>query len=304
MSDEKQYKTEFSFSFGSLGKSVSSLLESMGVGADAEIKEGFFSEAIDGAESAEVVLDLTVGHVTVRTLADSDNLIEAQVTYIGEIEFASRHDGLRKQVRLGQRQGSEALKPIRDALGAFAKQDDLRWDIALSPNIPLDLVINSGVTANGLDLSGLQIASLKFNGGTGNTQIMLPTMGAQYPVSINSGTGEVKLDIAPGALVNLRLNNGTGATQIVVGNGAFIDAHITGGIGATSLELPAGVPARIKASSGLGKVSLPDHYVRTGGEDFIATSGTWETADYAEADQRIQIRFEGGLGGFIITERK
>jgi hypothetical protein len=305
MSEEKNktYKTEWSFSFENIGESVSNLLGSLGAGEDAEIKTSVFSELIGDASSAKVTLDLTVGSATIRDLPDSDNLIEAEVTYIGDIEFASKAEQGYKFVRLGQTPPREVLKPIKDALGAFSRRADLRWDIRLTPNIPLDLQINSGVTSNVFDLSKLQLDSLKINGGTGKTDLKLPTMGDSYKVSINSGTGQLDVHVNQGANIDLRVNNGTGATTINVGENAIIDAHITGGIGKCTINLPAGTAVRVKATTGLGKVSVPGHFNRIkGGDDFIATSGTWQTPDYDSAEHKITIRYEGGLGGLSINQ--
>jgi hypothetical protein len=306
MNDEKNktYKTEWSFSFENVGESINNLLGSLGVGADEEIKTGTFSEAIGDATLAKVTLDLTVGAATISDLPDSDNLIEAEVAYIGEIDFASKAEEGYKFVRLGQTSRyQEALKPIKEAFGAFARRGDLRWDIRLTPNIPLDLQINSGVTSNNFDLSKLQLDALKVNGGTGKTDLKLPTMGDNYKVVINSGTGQLDVQINEGANIDLRVNNGTGATNITIGANAVVDAHITGGIGKCTIKLPSGMAARVKATTGLGKVIVPEHFTRIkGGEDFIATSGTWQTADFQDAEHKITIKYEGGLGGLSISQ--
>lgn len=305
MSDEKQkekqkYETEWSFSFANLGESISNTLTSLGIGEDAEVKTDHFAEALDDAAKARIVLEPTVGQATITALADSDNLIEADVTYIGEMKFEVKSDGERKVATLRQQTQQDVMKPIKDALGSFARRDELRWDMRLTPNIPLDVTINSGVTANDFDLRGLQLTELRYNGGTGKTDLNLPTMGKEYPVTLNSGTGELNVTIADGAAIDLKANNGTGKTTVAFGRGATADAHIAGGIGQCTVIVPADAAVRIKAATGLGKINVPENFIRVKLEEFVGMTGTWETPNYKKAEHTIDIRYEGGIGGFNI----
>ncbi|MBZ0289665.1 MAG: hypothetical protein K8I30_18730, partial [Anaerolineae bacterium] len=100
MGEQKSKQTvEWSFSFGDVGDSISKTLKQMGV--DGEIKTAQFSEPVGGATSARVRLDLSVGKMVVRALTEPDKLIEADVRYIGEVEFSVSGE-TDKVVRLGQ----------------------------------------------------------------------------------------------------------------------------------------------------------------------------------------------------------
>ena len=302
MSDkEKKYETEWSFSFDNIGESISNTLNSMGVGGDTEIKTRSFVEPLEDATEARVVLEPTIGEASVTALANSDDLIQADLIYVGEVKFEVRtQDQTHKTVLLRQNIPNDVLKPIRNAFGSFVRRDELRWDMRLTPNIPLDVQINSGVTRNDFDLSGLQITGLSINGGTGNTDLKLPTMGSKYKVAINSGTGNLNLQIPDGGAIDLNVNNGTGKTEIAIGSGANIDAHLTGGVGQTIVTVPANAAVRVRATSGLGKVAMPENFIRVKVEEFVATVGTWETPNYETAEQVINIRYEGGVGKFAI----
>lgn len=307
MSSEQKKKTvtEWSFSFEKLNESIGELLGSLGAAADAAVKTGSYQEPIATAESARVTLNPTVGAASITALVDSDSLIEADITYVGEIVFEVDEGDAFKEVLLGQRPvgGGEALQPIRDILGVLSKRKDLRWDIRLTPNIPLDLTINSGVTTNDFDLSGLQLKGLRFNGGAGRTDIKLPTMGALYRVALSSGTGELNVEIGPGADVDLTASGGVGKIRVVLGVSAVMNARISGGVGACEIALPADVEAQVRASSGLGKVRVPAQFIRQDtGRDLIATDGIWQTPGYESAERRITIKYDGGLGSLTVTQ--
>jgi len=278
--DEQKSKSviEWSFSFGDLGDSIQQSLRHLGV--QEEVKTARFSEALGGATSASVRLDLSVGKMIVRPLADSDNLIEADVRYIGEIDFNFSGEA-EKRVRLGQKNIPSVVAPFKAVLGMVANRDDLRWDIALSPNLPLDLDIHGGVGVAKLDLSGLQLKRLKLDGGVGETQLTLPAMPSAYPVDIDGGVGETTVTLADGAAAQMRVD---------------------GGVGGVKIRLPGTAAARIEVQGGLGGAKLAPRFRRIqGGDDFIGSSGVWETEGFALAAQQIVIAFHGGVGGLKVS---
>jgi hypothetical protein len=299
--EKKKYETEWSFSFANLGESISNTLSSLGVGEDAEVKTAHFEEALESVASAKIVLEPTVGDARVSVLdSASENLFEADVTYIGEVRFEVKTEGDRKSVLLRQNVQHDTLKPIRDAIGSFARRDELKWEMRLSPRVPLDLLINNGVTANDFDLRGLQLTALRINGGTGKTDLWLPQISNHYPVQLNTGTGELNVEIPAGSDIELTANNGTGKTEITIGAGSAVNARIAGGVGQCNVILPADAAVRLKATTGLGRVRVPDHFTRIKVEEFVATVGTWETPNYVSAARKIDIRFDGGIGGLTI----
>jgi hypothetical protein len=65
--------------------------------------------------------------------------------------------------------------------------------------------------------------------------------------------------------------------------------------------VPSGAAVRIKASTGLGSVDVPQNFVRVkGGDDFISTSGTWQTPDYDSAERKITLKYSGGIGKLTV----
>ena len=278
---EKKSVVEWSFSFEKLGESINEQIRNIGL-ADEEVKHEHFSAGLGGAKSANVKLSLSVGRVGVKALVDSDNLIDADVAYTGEMNFEVSGES-EKTVRLGQKSHTyhDVAAPIKDVVGKIMNHEELRWDVGLTPTIPLNLDIDCGVGENRLDLSELNITRVKLNGGIGENRLLLPAMDSTYPVKIKSGVGSVKAEVAEGASVRL---------------------NIEGGVGAVHVRVPANAAVRVTLSTGLGGASLPSHFRRIkGGNDFISQNGVWETEGYALASQQIQIEFKGGVGGFKVS---
>lgn len=278
MSDEqdKDKVVEWSFSFDKLGDSINEQIRKMGIG-DEEVKHNHFSTGLGDASSASIDLDLSVGRVSVHPLTNAENLIEADVAYVGEMRFEVSGDA-DKKVRLGQKRTISVNGPLRDAMGMIVKREDLRWDIGLSPKVPLNFNVNGGVGETRLDLSTLKLARLRMNGGVGETRLTLPATDEQYSAKIKGGVGALYATITPGTAVKL---------------------DIEGGVGGVNVQLTAGAAVRVQVEGGLGGVSLPSSFKRVkGGSDFISTTGVWETEGYALASQQIRIDFKGGVGGF------
>jgi hypothetical protein len=280
MADEQKPKqvVEWSFSFDKVGESLNKALGKLG--GDEEVKSERFNLPLEGTRSARVQLSLSIGEAKVKALNASDNLIQADVKYTGEMEFTSSGEA-EKTVKLAQKRPVSVVEPIRDVFAKFSKRDDLRWDVGLSPEVALDLDIDGGVGQNNLDLSGLRLTAFHMDGGVGETRLTLPATSTAY---------------------NAELNGGVGGTTITVADGAAVRLRIKGGVGGVTIHLPDGAAARVEVNGGLGGASFPARFTRTkGGDDFISKSGTWETAGYSLAAQQVYIQFDGGVGGLKVV---
>jgi hypothetical protein len=269
---------EWSFSFGDVGESINNTLKQLG--ADAEVKTSHFTEPIGAAKSARVRLDLATGKMIVRAATAPENLIEAEVRHIGEMEFSVSGES-DKFVRLGQKNNGVLAGPLKDFLNAVSNHDDLRWEIGLAASIPLDLDIHGGVGVSKLDLSGLQIKHLKMHSGVGEIHLDLPAMPEPYTVELDGGVGETTVTVAEGAALRMR---------------------VAGGVGSVKLRLPETSAARVEVQGGLGGAKLAPRFTRVkSGGDFISQSGTWETSGFSLAAHQIVVHFNGGVGELKVS---
>ncbi|MBI5667139.1 MAG: hypothetical protein HZC41_03955 [Chloroflexi bacterium] len=275
---DKKYVTEWSFSFDKLGESINRLLGSVGV-SEAEVKQASYTEPVGGAIAARIKLGPAVGQISVNALAASDNLFEAEVSYVGEIEYSVTGDA-EKTIRLGQKTGPIGSQ-VKAVLNQVANRDDLYLKVGISPNVPVKLDLDGGVGVSRLDLSGLRLTEVEIDGGVGETFLTLPAGDSRYVAKIDGGVGATHVTIADGAALNLRLEGGVGG----------IDIHV-----------PANAAVRVEAEGGVGGVSVPGHFNRVrGGDGFIGMNGVWETTGFNLAATQIYIHFSGGVGGLKIV---
>lgn len=294
---EKRYAVEWSFSFEKLGEQIGDFFKSLGDKGDEEIKHGHFSEPVGEATSARVRIDFSVGESTVTALNTSDNLIEADLTYVGEIEMKATGEQ-EKVVHLSQMAG--AAEWLRSAVGWIGSGQRLRWDIALTPNIPLNLDLHGGAGRSTLDLSALQLTGLNLGAGAGEFVLHLP--GGKYNARYSGGVGRSTISVPSGADIDLNVSSGAGEVNLDIGEGAAVNARISGGVGQCNVSVPADAAVRLEARTGIGSINAGARLQRlsASGGEFWDKGGVWETANYETAERKIVIHFEGGVGALNV----
>lgn len=249
---------------------------SLGLGVGTlDVTTSTFEEPRGDASSAQIELGVSVGSASISTLTDSNNLFEAEVAHVGELQFDARGE-TEKVISLRQNEVSTTggFELLGFAFGG--PEQDLFWNISLSPNVPLNLRVSGGVGQSTYDLSGLDITGLTMNIGVGEADIILPSTGSRYNASISNGVGEVRIDIEDGASVNMDIN---------------------GGVGALFVTVPDDAGVRVDVNSGLGGVNVPSDWSRISGSD---NDGVWESPSYGDATSEITISFDGGVGGLTV----
>ena len=270
MSKERR-KVEWSLDFEHL-KLRAGQMVSDAMGGSAETKRASLREALKGATSATIEIAFSVGQASIKALeAQSPNLFEAELTYVGEYEFEVS-GGAERVIRLRQKSSSSS---DFGAIGRKAK--DLRWDIALARNLPLRLRVAGGVGEATLDLSGLTIDALQLDTGVGKALATLPAQAGPLVAEIRGGVGATELTIPAGACGTL---------------------DIKGGVGSFKVRSAENSALRVEATLGLGAIHLPERFARVTAEKKAKSTRVWQTADYADAELRTMITYSGGVGRF------
>ena len=241
----------------------------IGLPAPPQAQTGRFVEPLGEASAARVTLDLTDAPTTIQPLADSDDLIDANLVYLGEIVFTVRGEA-EKAVSLSQR-----LDPSLVLANPFELSEEVRWHIGLTPQVPLELTVDGGSGTVEADFGMLQLAGLAVDIGSGQIDLALPAGGERYLARFDGGSGQMSIRIPDGAAVELEIEGGSG--EIV-------------------LDVPDTAVRVEVRDSGSGEVRVPAGLDLVSGDD---DEGVWETCDSAGADRRITIRVEGVGSGSI-----
>jgi hypothetical protein len=293
---DKRYTVEWSFSFEKLGEQVNEFVKEIGAKGNEEIKHGQFSEPLGDATSARVRIDFSVGEATIKALEGNDQLIDADLTYVGDVTLKATGE-TEKVVHLSQAAG--AAEWFRGAFGWVGSGQRLRWDIGLTPHIPLNLDLHSGAGRSNFDLSALQLTGLNIASGAGELTLNLP--GGKYATRVSGGVGRTAVTVPPNADLELNLSSGAGEVHLDVNEGAALKARISGGVGETNIRIPVGAAVRLEAKTGIGSIQTGPALRRVrGGSDFMSSGGVWETDGFETAERQIIIRFDGGVGALNV----
>jgi hypothetical protein len=288
MSDKrKRYEKEWSFSFENIGQQIRDRIsDAVGDVDEAtleEIKFASFSEPVDGREQASVAIKYHVGSLDIRPLVASDNLIEADVNYVGEVEFLvsdpPKYDVVLRQL------GNPFTKSPRRAWQTMKKdgeEDKLRWDVRLNPDVPIRLNVDGGVGRSTVDLRGVTLQQLELESGVGSMTIYLPDSDAHYDADIEAGMGSFNVYLPTRANASL---------------------DIEGGVGRVTLHVNEGTAVRLSAQIGVGKVDVPSWFeLQKRSSHLVGMQGVWETVGYADAEHKVQINLEGGVGKVEVVD--
>lgn len=244
----------------------------LGLNTGPVTKTETFSSLIDGATSAKYVFDTSSSPVHINALdAEDEELILAEIGHRGTIRFDVSGTSDRT-VRLTEDFNNE---------GWFYWDfsfDQLRWDIALSPNVPSEVVLNGGSGSIEMDLRDLHLTSLRTDLGSGSSTINLPETEEAYTAEIESGSGSVTIDLPSNTSLELTLDTGSGSTSISVPSNAAVRIEVEDD-GSGSLNLPNGLEKSTDSPS--------------------FSIGAWQTPGYDQAENQILIRILGQGSGSI-----
>jgi len=158
---------------------------------------------LDDYESANVFIDWTSPPGSLFALSDSDTLIEGDLTYQGELIFDVDSRGDVADVNLDTRQINSWGSPFQGSTRA-------KWEIGLTPDIPLDISLDSGSGSCDFDLSDLIVDDLYLDSGSGAIHLALPEM-QSFHFELDSGSGSVQIDLPEDTGVRVDLDSGSGS---------------------------------------------------------------------------------------------
>jgi len=172
--------------------------------AETSWETAHVEQSLEDFDSANVFIDWSSPTGYLGVLDNSTNLIEGDLTYQGELVFEVDSRGSTADISLDTRLVDNWIS------SPFQSNSSASWEIYLSPEIPLDLSLDSGSGSCDFDLSGLVLEGLFLDSGSGSINLALPE-GQSYSVKIDSGSGSLKIDLPEDTGVRVRLDSGSGS---------------------------------------------------------------------------------------------
>lgn len=245
-----------------------------GIFDETQLKMFRFAVPIDNAVTADIDLDLSVGYASVSQLSDRTNtLMDADLKYLGSLSFGvsgdvQRHAYLRQSTPLTM----GWVNPIHWTTRP-------RWDVGLTPLIPLDLRVQGGVGDANLNLTGLQVQSLRVDGNIGPINLTLPADSATYAANLRGAAGPIAVNIPAGTASTINMRGGFGGIAVNIAPEAAVQINVEGGTG--HLIMKPGFMRTEAAAPGL------------------PNTGVWQTPDFDLARRRTIIHLSDGMVGSL-----
>jgi len=90
----------------------------------------------------------------------------------------------------------------------------LDWNVGLNPDIPLDLVFETGASKSRIDLSALKVTELTIRTGASSTELVLPEKAGHTRARISSGAASVEVRVPVGTAARIRGTMGLGSLNV------------------------------------------------------------------------------------------
>jgi hypothetical protein len=213
--------------------------------AVGEVKTETQSVELGGASSANVTIEMSAGKLTVA--GGADQLMQASFRYNVEDwqpQVAYNVSGSQGELVVDQQGRQDAL------VGPNVVNE---WDIRLSEGVPMDVEIHTGAGESNLDLSTLDVSTIRVEIGAGETNLDL-SGNWDHDVNGDISGGVGKLTVRLPAEIGVRVNAETGLGNVTTsgltqqGGGYVNQAYgsapytlnldITAGVGAIELVVP------------------------------------------------------------------
>jgi hypothetical protein len=268
----------------------------LGIETSGEFKTLEFTEPLGSANEARVVLDLERYPTTVGSAVGPNSLFEAELATFTDVKFSAQGDSTK----------TITIDPVTDVGFDFNWFDEIgrnaRWEINISPDVPIDLKIDVGSGSTRFELEDLDLSELVIDGGSGSTNMTIPASSSAYDVNIDGGSGSFDVEIERGADIDATINVGSGSWDVNIGEDVDAEIDIDGGSGSISIDIDRDVGVRVVIrDDGSGSVRVPSSYdLADDLDDDERDTGIWESDNYDSASHTVEITFDPGSGSFTL----
>lgn len=168
------------------------------------------SESLAEVQEIRASIDFAVGELMISSLpaSSSDGLsVDLDSNFGGALDYTYSVQDNRATLTLQEEDETLSLLPDFDGTA------NRELTVNLSPDVPINLDVNTGAGEIVLDLEGLQIEDLDADFGVGDVTLILPDAG-RFEVNLSMGIGNLTLIIPEGLEVSITRDLGIGDFDI------------------------------------------------------------------------------------------
>ncbi|MGB1249974.1 MAG: LiaF transmembrane domain-containing protein [Candidatus Promineifilaceae bacterium] len=229
------------------------------------------SAPLNAVESAEISLETGLVAAELYALTDSDKLVDGTVSYMGDLIFNTDVTDSPANVQLDTK---ARFGWVVDPSNWQKFNENDKWELGLSPQVPLDLKIDAGKGSGNFMLGELQLSNFELDGSEGQLTIVLPD--GTYDANIHLEAGASTWTLPASGSGNYKFDSKAGAVQ---------------------LWIPKGMETQIDIKRGAGQFSADSRFKLVDGD---LDDGVWQTAGYDSAENRLDIKIKSSAGSINV----
>jgi hypothetical protein len=243
----------------------------MGLVQSPEMKTETFVAPAGLARRAALDVQFSIGDNQIRPLSGTQDLVVATAIHSGVVEFSDSGTTTRN-IKLSGPRPESGIFLWPNFLG------EQSWDVAISPDVPVDLNLSVSSGNTDVQLGGMKIESASIKVTSGDTTVALPATSKSYPCELELTSGSLTISLPPEAMT-------------------VIESSVTSG--RLTFELPLSSPVRFEVSHKTsGTIRLPERFQLVGGD--AAGEGVWEAAGSDPSAPLIEITVDITSGNVIV----
>lgn len=159
-----------------------------------------------GIQNARIIFHHGAGQLRIKSGADPSTLASGR--FGGGLKYSIKPGGEHTDITMRPREsGFPVIIPAISPLNHL-----YNWDVRLTHEIPLQMVLKTGASDTRLDLTNLQVTRLRLDSGVSSTTINLPENVDLTKVVVKAGVASVKLFVPEKVAAKIHVVGGlTGA---------------------------------------------------------------------------------------------
>lgn len=243
---------------------------SLGLATSGTLKTEALASEIGEAVTADININFSSQPVSMYALDDKTSLLNGEIDYYGTLKYAES----------GSTNRRITLEQVSSGSWTIPWDPNARWDIGLTPNLPIALTLDGSSGSADLDLSQLRLTAFVIDQGSGSLRLQLPSSTQAYTANIEGGSGSLNLSLpADGDLT----------------------VHLDGGSGSITIDIPDGTAVKLEVrDSGSGSVIIP-RWLKPLRVNEDGKEGQWESDGFDQAAHKLVIICDDlGSGSFNI----
>lgn len=166
------------------------------------------TERLAGAREARIEIEAGTAALHLDGTAASSFLVTGTIVPVpGETVVRSFNPGNGRAVLRLKTKRKSGFRPFG------LREGDGRWELHLTRQVPLALVVRTGVGTAVLDLKEIRATEIEVRTAVGRTRLILPRTGTPQ-ILLAGGVGETEVRVPPGMAVRVKARQGLGEVDL------------------------------------------------------------------------------------------